>query len=206
MSGRRAIDPSYVVKGMRYEEYRKLIDTSIMTGKPAVNRDAEDLLEYSRLNAARMKRLDQTTEIIPPLKAVIAQIDKPQTWLVLIEAWCGDAAQTVPIFDKVARLNPNIDLKFLLRDENPGLMDQYLTNGKSRSIPKLIVVDENMEELFDWGPRPKVLQEMIYHMKSNAIDTDAIKKEIHRWYAGDKTVTTQKEILLLNKLAQKNLT
>jgi len=96
-------------------------------------------------------------------------------------------------------LNSNIELKFLLRDENPELMDQYLTNGKSRSIPKLIAVDENNEELFNWGPRPKILQEMFYHMKANAITNDTIKEEMHRWYAKDKTVTTQKEILELLK-------
>jgi hypothetical protein len=74
-------------------------------------------------------------------------------------------------------------------------MDQYLTNGKSRSIPKLIAIDENNEELFIWGPRPGVLQEMFYHMKANAINNDTIKAEMHRWYAKDGTVTTQKEIL-----------
>jgi len=29
-------------------------------------------------------------------KDTIAQINKPQTWLVLTEGWCGDAAQIIP--------------------------------------------------------------------------------------------------------------
>jgi hypothetical protein len=78
-------------------------------------------------------------------------------------------------------------------------MDQYLTNGKSKSIPKLIAIDENNKELFNWGPRPHVLQEMFYHMKANAIHDPGIKEEMHRWYAQDKTITTQKEILKLLK-------
>jgi len=199
ISLRRSIDATYIEKGINYEEYRRMIDAFIMIGKSTAKKDSENLLEYSKLNVARMKRLDKTTELIPELKEVVEQIDTPQTWLVLTEGWCGDAAQTIPVFDKIAKHNSNIDLKFLLRDENPELMDQYLTNGKSRSIPKLIVIDENNEELFNWGPRPKVLQEMFYHMKANAINNDSIKEEMHRWYAHDKTITTQKEILKLLK-------
>jgi hypothetical protein len=196
---RKSVDQSYIHKGIRYEEYRRMIDAFIMIGKSTSKKDSENLLEYSRLNVARMNRLDKTTELIPELKEVVEEINTPQTWLVLTEGWCGDAAQIVPVFDKIAKLNLNIELKFLLRDENLELMEQYLTNGRSRSIPKLIVADENFEELFNWGPRPKLLQEMFYHMKANAINNDTIKEEMHRWYAHDKTITTQKEILELLK-------
>src|SRR4051794_13481406 len=194
---RKSIDESFVVKGISYDEYRRMIDVFIMIGKSTAKKDSENLWEYSKLNVARMSRLDKTIELITELREVVEQIDKTQTWVILTEGWCGDAAQTIPVFDKIAKLNSNIQLKFLLRDENPELMDHYLTNGKSRSIPKLIAVDENFEELFNWGPRPKALQEMFYHMKANAINNDTIKEEMHRWYAKDKTITTQKEILEL---------
>lgn len=196
---KKSVDQSYAAKGMNYDEYRRLINAFMIIGKSTAKKDSENLLEYSKLNVARMNRIDKTIEIIPELKEVIEQINSPQTWLVLTEGWCGDAAQIVPVFDKIVKLNSNIDLKFLLRDENLELMDRYLTNGKSRSIPKLIAVDENFEEMFNWGPRPKVLQEMFYHMRANAIDTNSIKEEMHRWYANDKTITTQKEILELLK-------
>jgi hypothetical protein len=196
---RKSIDESFVAKGISYDEYRRMIDVFIMIGKSTAKKDSENLWEYSKLNVARMSRLDKTIELITELREVVEQIDKTQTWVILTEGWCGDAAQTIPVFDKIAKLNSNIQLKFLLRDENPELMDHYLTNGKSRSIPKLIAVDENLEELFNWGPRPKVLQEMFYHMKANAINNDTIKEEMHRWYAKDKTITTQKEILELLK-------
>jgi hypothetical protein len=201
---RKSIDESYATKGMSYDEYRRLINACIMIGKSTAKKDSENLLEYSKLNVVRMNRLDKTLEIIPELKEAVEQIIAPQKWLVLTEGWCGDAAQIVPVLDKITQLNSNIDLKFLLRDENPELMDWYLTNGKSRSIPKLIAVDENFEELFNWGSRPKVLQEMFYHMRANAINNDTIKEEMHKWYAYDKTITTQKEILNLLKEACRN--
>lgn len=76
-------------------------------------------------------------------------------------------------------------------------MDQYLTNGKSRSIPKIIVLDENNNVLFNWGPRPVALQELFYHMKANAMNNDTIKEEIHKWYAKDKTISMQNDLLAL---------
>ena len=194
---RRTVDGSYAKKGMDYEEYRRLIDAMIIVGKSTAKNDSETLLEYSKLNVVRMKRLDKTVEIIPELKETVQGISAPQTWLVITEGWCGDAAQIIPVLNKIAELNSNIQLRFLLRDENLELMDQYLTNGRSMSIPKVIVLNEHNEELFNFGPRPSVLQEMFYHLKANAMTNDAVKEEIHKWYAKDKTVTTQRELAAL---------
>ena len=82
-----------------------------------------------------------------------------RTWFVLTEGWCKDAAQIVPVLHALAKLNSNIELKVLLRDDNLDLMDQYLTNGKRRSIPRLIAVDPDvMEELSSWGPSAAIQQ------------------------------------------------
>jgi Thioredoxin len=201
---RKRIDKSYAAKGMSYNEYRRLINALIIIGKSTAKKDSEYLVEYSKLNVARMNHIDKTIETIPGWSEAVEQIVAPQTWLVLTEGWCSNSAQIVPVLDKIVPLNSNIELKFLLRDENTGLMDWYLTNGKSRSIPKLIAVDENSAELFNWGPRPKVLQEMCYHMRADGIDNDTIKEEMHKWYAHDKTITTQKEILELLKETCRN--
>lgn len=201
---RKRIDKLYAAKGISYHEYRRLINALIIIGKSTAKKDSEYLVEYSKLNVARMNHIDKTIEAIPGWSEAVEQIVAPQTWLVLTEGWCSNSAQIVPVLDKIVPLNSNIELKFLLRDENTGLMDWYLTNGKSRSIPKLIAVDENFAELFNWGPRPKVLQEMCYHMRADGIDNDTIKEEMHKWYAHDKTITTQKEILELLKEACRN--
>lgn len=171
----------------------------IIVGKSTAKQESQNLLEYSKLNVVRMNRLDKTVQLIPELEDAVLGIQATQTWLVLTEGWCGDAAQIIPVLNKIAALNPHIALRLLLRDENPGLMDRYLTRGKSRSIPKLIVLNEQHEELFNFGPRPTVLQEMFYHMKANAMSNEAVKEEIHGWYTHDKTITTQQELLQLLK-------
>ena len=189
------VDMAFIEKAISYPAYRKLIETFLQPEKSTAPKYSESLMEYTKLNSVRMNRLDKTTEIIPEFKATIAQIDKPQTWLVLTEGWCGDAAQVIPLLHKAASLNENIALGFLLRDDNLELMDMYLTNGKSRSLPKLIVLDEDNNELFNWGPRPVVLQELFFQLKAQQLTDEAIKKEIHKWYAKDKTVTIQGELL-----------
>ncbi|WP_163526715.1 thioredoxin family protein [Halobacillus ihumii] len=80
--------------------------------------------------------------------------------IVITEDWCGDAMLNVPIFLRIAEA-AGIATRILKRDENLELMDQYLTNGKSRSIPKIIVIEENGRELFNWGPRAPELQAFI---------------------------------------------
>ena len=62
--------------------------------------------------------------------------------MVLTEGWCGDAAQVLPVINKIASLSDFIDLKIILRDEHEELMNKFLTNG-SKSIPKLVAIDEN---------------------------------------------------------------
>lgn len=71
--------------------------------------------------------------------------------IVLAEDWCGHCMLDIPI---LLRLSEQVDMpvRFLRRDENLVLMDQYLTNGKSRTIPIFIFIDEQGNEVTKWGP------------------------------------------------------
>lgn len=105
---------------------------------------------------------------------------------------------------EIAKLNPQkIKLYILLRDENPELMDKYLTNG-ARAIPKLVAVNETMnKETFVWGPKPFPAQELLRKWKRNPERKSwgDFEKELHSWYAKDKTQIIQSEFLdLLNGL------
>lgn len=80
--------------------------------------------------------------------------------IVLTEDWCGDAMLNVPVLLKLAE-QAQIPVRLLLRDQNLELMDQYLTNGKSRSIPIFIFIDESGNEIAKWGPRAEIVQEYI---------------------------------------------
>jgi hypothetical protein len=125
-----------------YSGYRSLVKNLLIKGKSTGTEQSEDLTNYSMLNDRRMKRLDKTIKISEETIQEFQKVKRPQTWLVLTEGWCGDAAQSLPILNKIASYTANIDLKIVLRDENLDLMDLFLTNG-GRSIPKLIVLDKD---------------------------------------------------------------
>jgi hypothetical protein len=182
-------------KAMSYEAYKTMVEDLLAQGKTTGPNQSEGFIHYTQLNQQRVHRLEKTTEVLPAVRESIGSILRPQTWLVLTEAWCGDAAQSLPVIYTLAKLNPLIDLRLLLRDENLELMDQYLTNGASRSIPKLIGLDTvTREELFTWGPRPTALQESFMGMRSEGLSYDVIKEELQRWYNKDKTVSIQQEM------------
>jgi len=152
---------------------------------------------YTRLNLSRMQRLNKKITIDEELKLAVDEFQTPQTWYILTEAWCGDAAQNIPVIAALALSNPMITVKLLLRDENPEIMDAYLTNG-GRSIPKLIAVDEELNELFTWGPRPAPAQEMLTEYKANPVKSyKEFSEDIQRWYIADKTASIQKELKVL---------
>jgi hypothetical protein len=193
---RKVIDRKYLNSAMDYPGYRKLVDDLLLEGKVTGPQQSESLAHYTKLNVQRMQRIDKTVQLLPEVSETLRAISKPQTWLVITEGWCGDAAQILPVLNAMTNANPLIQLRLLLRDENPELIDQYLTDGTSRSIPKLVVLDaETLEEKFNWGPRPAPLQELYKKMRTEGMDYAAIAQELHGWYAKDKTVHTQKEIL-----------
>lgn len=191
----KKVELSYIQKSMTYEAYKKLVEDLLAQGKATGPLQSEAMIHYSELNMQRMHRVEKTIQILPEVKDQLLRVSRPQIWLVLSEGWCGDAAQSLPVMKALADLNPNIQLRVLLRDENPELMDRYLTNGISRSIPKLIAVDPPTgAELFTWGPRPTTLQESFYGMRSEGLTYDLIKEELQRWYNKDRTVVIQQEL------------
>ncbi|WP_245949482.1 thioredoxin family protein [Echinicola strongylocentroti] len=138
-------------QAQNYSDYRALIDRLLLENKTTGDNHSEAMMDYTRINVQRMKRWDKTAKVSETAAASVQKIDRNQVWLVLTEAWCGDAAQNIPYIEKLAGLNDKIQLKYILRDENLEVMDEFLTNG-GRSIPKLIALDAaSLEILFTWG-------------------------------------------------------
>ncbi|KKI93709.1 thioredoxin [Bacillus sp. SA1-12] len=86
--------------------------------------------------------------------------DKQLKVIALTEDWCGDALVNNPILMKITEAS-NMEVRFLLRDQNLELMDQYLTNGTSRAIPIYIFIDQKGEEKAVWGPRAQKIQKIV---------------------------------------------
>lgn len=176
-----------IAKGMSYREYRDLVSDLARNRQTTGEEQLESLINYTELNDRRMNRWDKTLKIPVAIQEKIAKIDSKIVFLVLSESWCGDAAPSLPVMNKIVELNPNIDFKIILRDENLELMDQFLTNG-SRSIPKLIIFNKESEEVVgEWGPRPSIATQMVNDYKKEHGNLDAqFKQDLQVWYNKDK--------------------
>lgn len=134
-------NPEVINRSYSYKEYRELIEELLNKEKTTGENHSEEMLHYSRMNLYRMDRLDKYAEMKPDLEQVLSNLKRKLIWLVLVEGWCGDVAQNLPIINKMAESTEKIEMKLILRDENLEVMDQFLTDGRSRSIPKLICID-----------------------------------------------------------------
>lgn len=196
----KAIYQKAHTNSLAYNDYLTLIDEKIAQKASTGHEQNQMLTDFTKLNRARMKRLDKTQQILPELEIITKQITDKQVWLVLTESWCGDAAQNVPVLQKLAEMNPLIDLRLVLRDDNDELMQKYLTNG-GKSIPKLIAVSADLEkELFTWGPRPAAAQvEVKRLLDENGGFNEKVKEGIQIWYNHDKGISMQHELMELLK-------
>lgn len=201
------ITQQHIDKGISFEAYHQLYQEQVANGQTSGLDQSEGLIAYTKLNFSRLKRSYKTTEIANETKAMLEKISTPLTWLVLTETWCGDAAQNIPVLAKMAELNPAISLKLIFRDENPDVMDNFLTNG-SKSIPKLICVNENLEVLGTWGPRPAAIQSWFVEEKNKpTTDMDQLKIDLQQKYNADKGLSLQSELMeLLQQWQSKKMT
>ena len=181
-----------------YSEYRKLITDLLLEKKSTGVLQSENLTHYSELNATRMNRLDKTMKITEENSTKLQSLKSEYIWLVISEGWCGDAAQLLPIINKMAEESGKIELKIALRDENEELMKLFLTD-KKKSIPILIVVEkETGSVLGNWGPRPQAAADLVndYKKEFGAID-ETLNNNLQLWYLHDKGITTQNELVNL---------
>lgn len=190
------ITPSVIENAYTYEGYRQLIDELLAENKTTGTNQSEEMVHYTKMNVHRMKRLDKQIEINEDLIERLKQIKKPVIWLVITEGWCGDAAQIIPALEKIAEKSPMIQTKYILRDEHLEIMDQHLTNGKSRSIPKMVCLEaDTLKVLGDWGPRPEELQKLYFEWTAEkGTPFTEIAEKLQKWYLKDKTESIQKEL------------
>lgn len=190
-----------LAQGIDYPTYHAQVERMVAEGRTSGPDQSEAMVNYTKLTWARMKRALSTSPLNATAVAQLATLSSPQTWLVLTEAWCGDAGQNLPVISLLGQTQPLIALKLLYRDEHPALMDAYLTAG-SRSIPKLIAFDQSGRELFTWGPRPAPAQALLHAWKANPIvPKEEFYVQLQGWYNADHGQTLQLELAELAVLS-----
>lgn len=188
---------SSLEKSKSYPDYRTFVSEALQNNPQKL--EIEDtMLPYATLNETRLKRLDKTTQIGEQSVLKMQELKKSYIWLVITESWCGDAAQCLPILNKLAELSDLIDMRLVFRDQNLELMDLFLTNG-GRAIPKLLVLDpETKEVLNHWGPRPAGAVAYVENYKAThgALD-EAGKEGLFKWYNENKGEQIEEEVVAM---------
>ena len=183
-----------------YQAYRELVSDHVQKATSTGPNQSEALSQYTLLNDSRMRRLDKTTKISDDVQDRLKNLKGNQTWLVLTESWCGDAAHSLPVMNKFAEISDKIDFKIVLRDEHLDLMNAFLTNG-NQAIPKLIVLDSSTNQLIgEWGPRPTIAREMVNSYKEeHGSLTPEFKQDLQVWYNKNKGQNIIEDLLKLVK-------
>jgi hypothetical protein len=183
-------------RGMTPAEYRRYFETEVARAGLAAADSQDPHVRYLPLNLHRTVRIEETYTPSRKVQTAVQAIKGPQLWMVLAEPWCGDCAQNLPYIAKIAACNASIDLRILLRDQNPDIMDAYLTNG-TRSIPKLVAFDSQGNELFQWGPRPQPAAELFRQLKESGAPREEVIQKLHLWYGRNRGRTLEAEFVAL---------
>lgn len=171
---------------MNFEAYLELFNSTELDYP-------ENRLAFIPINLSRMNRLLKKGQIHPEMKAQVEQVNAKLNWILITEPWCGDAAQAVPFIYSLNKLNSMFTLEIQLRDSNSEI-EKYPTNG-DLSIPKLIIRNEDNEDVFIWGARPQELEDYRISLIESGLDTQEIKIKEQQWYNENKGESIVKEIV-----------
>ena len=192
----------YFEKAFNYEDYKAFMHQNVLDRTCSGNDKDSTRIVTTQLNEQRMKRVEKTFVIHDDLQKNLEKISEKYYWLIIVETWCGDAAQNFPALIKIAEHSKNIEAKVILRDDNPELIDAHLTEG-TRSIPKLLCFDKNFNLVCEWGARPVLAQNIVdEHKKLPDYNRLTMHEDLHKWYALNRSNALQDEI---NELLKKHL-
>jgi hypothetical protein len=131
----------------------------------AVTREQfESGMTYDAYKTQMTRNREQVEQNEKDLKLKSEDVDalrglpKPVNVLALAEDWCGDVVANLPVLGKLAEASGGkLNVRVLLRDQEPGsqVMDEHLNRGQFKSIPTVIFLDGDFNELGVWIERPE---------------------------------------------------
>lgn len=184
---------AYFEKGITYTEYMTAFGHAVAAKRTSGPIQTEEMARYTELNFRRAGRIYKHTALLPGWLDTLRGPGRKLHAVCLTEFWCGDAAQNLPVVELGAVHGTRLSVRYLFRDENPELMDRYLTLG-GRSIPLYILLDaDSGKEAARWGPRPVAAQELLLGLKAEQKTKEDMMEAMQHWYHRDKTLSLQNE-------------
>ena len=170
----------YIQKGYSFEDYLERIEDELE--EQIELDDPKELVPLFAMNLKQSREIKKNFRYNPGMEKKAKSYNADLKFLVISEGWCEDAAQIVPIVDRLAE-TIGVELKIVLRDENLELMEEYHTNG-SLSVPIVIGVTPDGEEAFRFGPRPAKAMEFTNKFKKDPdkYSKDDFYEDLDRYY------------------------
>lgn len=181
----------YYQNAVTFEEYIKETERRIDAQNPA-----DDHNEYYELALQRMNRTLKTFKKEEEQIQVLKSKNFKGKILIISEPWCGDASATVPAVAKF--FEGENEVRIFYRDSDTSLIDQFLTNG-TQSIPKILILNEDLTLKNVWGPRPKFGNDLLKKFKENpeTYPREEFYNDLQVYYAKNRGKDVIEEILEL---------
>lgn len=182
---------TYAEKGIDFKTYYQDVLNVIENGDIT-----DEYRSYYNMNSQRMERLQKRIQLCDIQKGRLETLNRNIELIIITEGWCGDAAQIIPVIEKLVEGSEFLDARIVYRDENPDLMDAYLTNG-GMSIPIIVGMDsETGQDVFRWGPRPEFGNKLLKRFKDGELTKEEFQLDLQKSYNKDKGEAIIDELLL----------
>jgi Thioredoxin len=134
------VTPARFAQGLRYPEFLDQL---------TVNRDKFD--QYYRESPV-------TPADLQYFKRAADAHGGPAKILAIGEDWCGDVYRELPTVARICEF-AGMDLRVFPRDQNPDIMDEFLSNnGKARAIPVFVFYTADLRYITRFVERPATAQ------------------------------------------------
>jgi len=129
------ITPARFAQGLTYDDF---------LAQAAVNRDKFE---------ANYKDAPLTDADLAFFRKAAAVPNGAVKVLTIAEAWCGDVYRELPTMARIAA-DAGMTLRVFLRDQNPDIMDEFLSNeGRSRAIPVFVFYTDDLQYITHFTER-----------------------------------------------------
>lgn len=102
---------------------------------------------------------------------------------IIASDWCGDVVHNMPVVIRLLE-SAHIPTEVFILEENEELINKFLLYG-GKSIPVVLLTNQDGEVIHRWGPRPDYIQEPMAQFKTLDLprDTDEYKEKVKKVYA-----------------------
>lgn len=85
-------------------------------------------------------------------RSLVAGFTRKMNVLVMAGAWCGDCVSQCPIFDHLEQASEHLTFRYVDRDADPEMAEEFKICGGSR-VPQLVILSEDFLPVSREGDR-----------------------------------------------------